>query len=517
MATPTKIYNIALRKGVDYDAFWNEIEGRGSASRWIPDRAVEIAYARESSLRQCWYYLTDAEADELRNDPRIEIIEIPPEFNDEVVKRTHATQTGFYNKSATLDTSTVNWGLTRLNSATNNTVFQSNTFTYDYPVDGSGVDVVIMDGGVQVDHPEFQDANGVSRVQQIDWFAASGVSGTMPAFSDFYADYVGHGTHVCGIAAGKTYGRAKNSRIYVMTIDGLTTSPGVGISDSYAFDCIKGWHLNKPIDPATGYRRPTVVNMSWGYQSSFSNADTVTYRGRTYFTPGAQYGMVGYDSYYGTRVGSVDIDVQELMDAGVIVVGSAGNFYQTIDVFGGTDYNNYFSTIFGLSRYYMRGSSPTAADQVICVGAVSVTAISGEYKLNFSDSGPRVDIWAPGENIVSSMSTTNVYPALSGSYPANTNYKVGLLSGTSQSSPQVCGILAQMLQVWPNANQTQIRQKLLNVSTPDIMYTTGQTTDYSNSSSLHGAPNRYAYQPFNTGMNGSTSGPISIRNTSVGM
>ena len=45
-------------------------------------------------------------------------------------------------------------------------------------MDGTGVDIVIQDSGLQVDHPEFNDANGVSRVQQIDWFSASGVTGS---------------------------------------------------------------------------------------------------------------------------------------------------------------------------------------------------------------------------------------------------------------------------------------------------------------------------------------------------
>ena len=46
-----------------------------------------------------------------------------------------------------------------------------------------------MDSGIQADHPEFQDANGNTRVQQIDWYAASGLTGTMPP--GHYTDYDG--------------------------------------------------------------------------------------------------------------------------------------------------------------------------------------------------------------------------------------------------------------------------------------------------------------------------------------
>ena len=82
---------------------------------------------------------------------------------------------------------------------------------YNYVLDGTGVDVVIIDTGIQPDHPEFQDANGVSRVKQINWYEASGQSGVQPA--NFYRDTDGHGTHVAGTVAGKTYGWAKNANI----------------------------------------------------------------------------------------------------------------------------------------------------------------------------------------------------------------------------------------------------------------------------------------------------------------
>ena len=73
-------YNVALKEGVDYDAFWNEIETDGSGSTYVPQRGVDIVYERPNSLRQCWYDLTDEEAVKLQNDPRVFFVEIPPEF-----------------------------------------------------------------------------------------------------------------------------------------------------------------------------------------------------------------------------------------------------------------------------------------------------------------------------------------------------------------------------------------------------------------------------------------------------
>ena len=88
-------------------------------------------------------------------------------------------------------------------------------YNYDYVLDGTGVDMVIMDTGIKQIIPEWQDPDGVPRLQQIDWFAESGVSGTQP--TNFYTDTNGHGTHCIGTMAGKYFGWAKNARIYNIT------------------------------------------------------------------------------------------------------------------------------------------------------------------------------------------------------------------------------------------------------------------------------------------------------------
>ena len=52
-----KEYIVSLNQGVDYDAFWNEIETNGSGSTYIPDRAVDIVNVRPLSLIACHYAL----------------------------------------------------------------------------------------------------------------------------------------------------------------------------------------------------------------------------------------------------------------------------------------------------------------------------------------------------------------------------------------------------------------------------------------------------------------------------
>ena len=66
----TREYIVSLKRGVDYDAFWNQIENASADDGFVPSRRVDIVNNRDGSLRMCHYALTDAEAAQLKNDPR---------------------------------------------------------------------------------------------------------------------------------------------------------------------------------------------------------------------------------------------------------------------------------------------------------------------------------------------------------------------------------------------------------------------------------------------------------------
>lgn len=512
-----KEYIVSLNANVDYDAFWNEIENVSDTDSFVPGRGVEIINERPGSLRSCHYALTDEEANTLRNDSRVFSVEIPPQLRDDIQIGLSASQTATFDKTGAItNPAIVNWGLYRNNSATNIMGTSSSvTDTYDYILDGSGVDVVIQDSGIQPDHPDFNNALGTSRVQQINWYTESGLPGTQSV--NHYRDYDGHGTHVAGIVAGKTYGWAKNSRIFSVKVNGLEGGgdSGSGISITDCFDVIKLWHRNKPVDPTTGYKRPTVVNMSWGYGSTFSGITGGDYRGTAWTgtTKRTDYGMIGgYAGRFGSRVGSVDSDLAELIAEGVIVCVAAGNYYQKIDVVGGPDYNNYFTNSFG-NQYYNRGSSPMA-DGAIIVGNLGTSILSGkEAKAPSSESGPRVDVYAAGTNIMSTCSTTNSFAGYVTNYPANTAFKIMNISGTSMASPQVCGSCALLLQVYPTATPANIRALITGDAATNVLYTTGLTDDYADTNSLHGSPNKILKNRFNTAINGTTTGAVTFLNT----
>jgi hypothetical protein len=491
---------VTLHKGVDVDAFIDEMNSIGHASPYVPNRQIEIYNLKPESLRNVDFVMSREEMELLKQDPRVldcrwgtkkeNGIEAKPNVLDS--SRTYTRTTTF--GSGNLD---CNWGLVESTNRTKQFT-SSDTLNYSLPytLSGRGVDFVIQDSGLQVDHPEFQDENGVNRVNQIDWFAATGQSGTMP--SNFYTDEDGHGTNVCGIAASKTYGWARNSQIYVMNILGINANST--ISPSLSFNLLRLWHQEKPIT-STGYKRPTVVNMSWGYGYNFSTLSFYTtggsYRGTPWSgtsLPQNAYGLINPTS--GTipaTVASDEADMEDALDAGIILVGAAGNDAYKMDVPGGLDYNNFLNTAFG-TIYYHRGGTPSVYPRVTTVGCIDLQYTT-ERKANFSNCGPRVDVFAPGSRIpapVSNITSLGGYPIVT--YPYNSSYKVGKVSGTSQASPQVAGLACCLLEARPYMNSEDVRLWMIENSTINRLTSTG--TLYTDLYNLQSAGNRYLYNPF---------------------
>lgn len=116
--------------------------------------------------------------------------------------------------------------------------FGPQDFVHD-PSDGSGVDIYILDTGVRHQHIEFENRGKPGRD-----FTGEGMG-----------DQNGHGTHVAGLAASKTYGIAKKANIIDVKVTG---EDGMGALSSV----LAGLEWAAAEIHRNG--RPAVINMSLG-------------------------------------------------------------------------------------------------------------------------------------------------------------------------------------------------------------------------------------------------------------
>jgi len=93
-------------------------------------------------------------------------------------------------------------------------------------------------------------------------------------------------------------------------------------------------------------------------------------------------------------------------------------------------------------------SSPARVAEGITVGSSTRT----DTVSDFSNQGPCLDIFGPGSSITSAWYTSST----------STN----TISGTSMATPHVAGVAALYLQVFPSSSPQQVRDALVNTSTP---------------------------------------------------
>lgn len=546
-------YIVTVKKDINWRTVHNELIVDTSAndsvdSNIIPDRNCEVAQERANNPRNTHYTLSESEAINLRKDSRIlavQALDLIPE------PKPRAFQNGNFNRSSSSAGSQDNWGLLRhinqLNTFNNSTADPGGT--YDYVLDGTGVDQVIVDTGIQVGHPEWEDANGVSRLKQVNWPTISGEVFTQPA--NFYTDTNGHGTHCIGTMAGKTFGWCKNSDIYNIT---LYANSGNNISWSNTIDALIGWHNKKnDVNDAAYTGKPTVVNMSFGYVWYINTGvtpNTIAFSdgGTEYNITGGRYrgvahtdttyanlqnrGLIGEaqgGSVYGYpyKIASQDADVETLVNNGIHVCCAAGNDSMKMDIPGGVDYDNYLSIAVGASTYYVyyhRGGTPSLVEggstlsgpnvtddnpagdlnEGFMVGALENSDVFYEVsyrdkKTTFSQSGPGVNIYTAGRYIISAQPNNQ-----GSSYFADSNYKQAKYSGTSMAAPQMCGMIGCLLQAQPSWTPGQVKTYFESNAVANLN-DTGNTDDYTQNTTIHGGPNRVAYfpmhgqKPFNLG------------------
>lgn len=265
-------------------------------------------------------------------------------------------------------TGTMNWGLDRINSYS----MPSADFSFTPDFTGEGVDVYIVDSGMDSSHEEFRGNPRRIVANVYD-----------PRFSSFKNiplnnDEVGHGTHIAGIVGGRTVGVAPSANLL-----GVRVMDASG--EGYDSDII--WGLQFVYDLFVARKKPpSVINMSLGGPCG-SHDDCVN--------------------------DAIVQAVEALSSEGIAVVVAAGN-----------------------SECDACLETPAFAPSAVTVGASD----RQDRAAVFSDFGKCVDVFAPGEDIVSACSAymcgaTNSYVAL---------------SGTSMATPFVTGTMAQIFQAVPD-------------------------------------------------------------------
>lgn len=264
----------------------------------------------------------------------------------------------------------------------------------------SMVYVYVLDSGVRVTHSEFNQSNGMRN-------AFHGID--VVERLNYAKDCTGHGTHVAGVIAGKSFGVAKNAVIISVRVLGCD-------GNGFVTRLMEG--LQFVMDESSkqnNLRRPAVVSMSLstGKSEALNKA------------------------------------VRRLSQSGIAVVTAAGNDDQDSCMF-----------------------SPASEETAITVAASN----TDDTRPTFSNSGNCVDIFAPGQDILSSWHT--------GDNAARVQ------SGTSFACPHVAGAVAVLLSVNPSLPSNAVANIIYSASTTN---TVGNHSEISGNASTVVENNRLVY------------------------
>lgn len=285
------------------------------------------------------------------------------------------------------------WGIDRIDQRT---LPLDNAYTSN--VDASGVRAYVLDMGLRHTHSEFEGR----ATRGFDAFASDPSDPILQAqLGSVECD--SHATHVAGTIGGKTYGVAKTVKLVGVRV---LNCAGYG-ADA---DVIAGMDW-----VAQNGTLPAVANMSLG--------DVVPTK------------LLGTST-------EMDNAVKRMVESGFTVAIAAGNGYGS-----------------GAAPGYDACNYPLAnVREAIVVGATrrnSATAYTFDQQTAWTSFGACVDVYAPGDAIMSSTSASDV--------SAGTN------SGTSMATPHVAGVAALVLAQAPGATPAEVQSILVGGATPNVV------------------------------------------------
>ena len=357
-----------------------------------------------------------------------------------------------------------------------------------------------------------------------------------------------HGTQCAAATFGRTQGWAYNANKWVLNLYGSFSS---GIEAG--FDAQKLFHQMKPVNPTYGTKDPTISSNSWGYRAVPSDNAYYYYRGAggvsytsassrsPYSSLNTKPGFMRWVGYWGDSYrmkgemlpNSTTQALDELIDAGVIFVGAAGNSNQKQTSSDHPDFDNYWNTglgvtvganffyEFGLRTYpytnrrgfpQQGGMTRTGVGGTIYTyPVINIGALDDEYssaqgykerKVTYSDMGPEIDCYAAADGILTAVNSSGSGYTRHDSVPSGesgfTYYYDNKFSGTSAACPVACGLIATKLENNRDWGWQDVRNWLrghnqpVGVTTLQVQDSTdfyyGQDTAVSGAGDISGGP-----------------------------
>ncbi len=397
----------------------------------------------------------------------------------------------------------------------NEELSESITFTET----GRNVDIVVCDGHVDPAHPEMQlnaDGTGGTRVIQEDWSqynaTVQGMNPSLGTSSAYfftngytYAPYTSnivedfqqnqqHGASVACISAGNRQGYAPSANVYNICCYSSTQLTLGNVTSTVAFtlfDYIRAWHNAKSINADTGCKNPTIVNCSFGYINILAtDGNTWPYYAET---PSSAYGDANNtankltnqemedakifassditNNYNGSgdrrAIISYDFvpaasDVEDAIADGIHFVVSAGNDNTLAKSSTNPEKSQYFfrSVQDGQVEHHSKGFCGDAGINVGCVSGIATS--TGEEPVFYTNRGEGVDIYAYGDGCTAGLNADATFMGSVISDDRNSSYYMNQFNGTSCAAPQVTGMLAGILERYPDYTPAQAKADLLS-------------------------------------------------------
>ena len=307
---------ITLYNKEDLDDFYNDMETPGG-NLYIPDRAVPVRERRPIS-RNTHYMLTEEEANQVREDPRVWDVELRKLIEGLTRPMGYKITNGDFAKNYDTTVTDLNWGLLRHSEETNRlnwgddstaSVISDLTIT----ASGKNVDVVIFDGHIDPAHPEFAQTDTVS--DYVDTSLANNSSNG--AVFDRQITARGLKMVVAGAVGGQTavpdMWAEKTAKMVTLLID--PTYPLINVDHQI--------NLIKTLQGATGTVHaglPAVQRIAYGGGSEYSpnfltDVGAAQYTGYVDFLDNHVHNdMVWYANISGPSPSVGDRDIEELVE-----------------------------------------------------------------------------------------------------------------------------------------------------------------------------------------------------------